>query len=181
MFFERHNSIWVWMALRMKDYMSLGIIEHAGYKYDERENKVTLIRRKGNIVDRNLYLDKVKDLLEKEWEDERDDTFSELLLSLISSKGYKDAEVYKAAKIDRRHFSKIRSNVNYTPSKRTVIALALALKLSEDETEDLLNTAGYTLSASQKADVVVLSFLRRNNYSLSQINEALDRLGLDTL
>ncbi|HCO62522.1 MAG TPA: RNase III inhibitor [Clostridiales bacterium] len=99
--------------------------------------------------------------------------FSQTLLALIDRTGKRDAEIYKKANIDRKHFSKIRSNPHYHPSKSTVLAFALALELDLEETKDLLCCAGYALSRSQKRDVIVEFFLRQGHYDLMEINQVL--------
>lgn len=99
--------------------------------------------------------------------------FSETLLAMIDERGLKDSEVYKRANISRQHFSKMRSNPNYKPTKTTVLALAVALKLSHDETCMLLERAGFALSHADKRDVIVEFFIKEGNYDVFAINDAL--------
>lgn len=102
-----------------------------------------------------------------------DETFSQRLMRLIRERNITEAEVYKRAYVDRRHFSKIKKDDNYAPNKKTVLAFALALELSLDETRDLLRCAGYALSRSSKFDIIIVYFLQNHVYNMFDINDVL--------
>lgn len=105
-------------------------------------------------------------------------SFVERLLYYMNRKGVKDSAVYKAAHVDKRLFSKIMSDRKYKPAKDTAIALALGLRLTLEETNDLLSRAGYTFSHSDKRDVVIEYFFREGIFNLMDINEVLFQLDL---
>lgn len=126
-------------------------------KFDVSTMKKTKIKKgMSSTLSVSRNLDNLMDQLEE--------TFSQRLLRMIDERGLTDSQVYTKAYVDRRHFSKIRKDVNYVPNKKTVLAFTIALELSLDEAKDLLDSAGFALSRSSKTDIIVAYFLQNKIY-----------------
>lgn len=130
---------------------------------------------------RDLYSEKTPQGAMRSLEQSVDMGFADKMMALIDAKQRRVVDVYKAAQIDRRLFSKIISDRTYSPSKDTCVALALALQLSAEEANDLLSRAGYVLSHSCKRDVVLEFFFKEGIYNLDDVNAVLYRLFARTL
>lgn len=156
-------------------------------RYIERNyNEYSAIINKGMLCETHtLYADipKQKELTRdqsmdlRHLLDEAGDSFHEKLFELIDKSGMSDVEVYKRAGIDRRLFSKIRSNPAYHPGKSTVLALVFALKLDIKTTRDLLARAEYALSPSNKGDLIIKYFIEHQVYDLMALNFTLEEYG----
>lgn len=154
------------------------IDEHYIDAHDFRRRKLLDVEKESILEANAPVFGAMSDAMEsmeslEELVDNLDEPFSDTLLKLIDAKGKTDVEVYKKANIDRKLFSKIRSIKGYTPKKPTIIALAIALELSLDETDDLLERAGYALSHASKFDVIVEYFIVSGKYNIFDINEVL--------
>ena len=112
---------------------------------------------------------------------QKEESFSEMLLRMIDERGWKDSDVYRRADIDRRLFAKIRSDAEYVPSKKTAISFCLAMGLELGEAKKLLATAGYTLSASSRFDLIITYLIEHNEYNIHFANIVLDDYGEGTL
>ena len=110
-----------------------------------------------------------------------DEGFPAMLLRKIDERQMTDSECYRRANIDRRLFNKIKNNPGYRPSKQTVLAFAIALKLSLEETREMLSKAGYSLTHSSKSDIVVEYCIINDIYDIIDINQVLFKLDLQPL
>ena len=118
----------------------------------------------------------LKELISKAGE-----SFNQRLFRLIDERGLDDVTVYKAANLDRKLFSKIRCSDTYIPKKKTILALAAALKLNADEAADLLVSAGMAFSPSSKQDIILQYCLSHGIFDVNSINIILFEYGLPTL
>lgn len=144
--------------------------ESAPEEFDVSTMQKTKIKKgMSSTMSVNRNLDNLMDQLEE--------TFSQRLLRMIDERGMTDSEAYTKAYVDRRHFSKIRKDVNYVPNKKTVLAFTIALELSLDEAKDLLASAGFALSRSSKTDIIVAYFLQNKIYDMFEINDVLNTYG----
>lgn len=106
-----------------------------------------------------------------------DDTFQETVFKTIDEKGLNDVDVYTSAHIDRRLFSKLRSDKYFRPSKKTAIALCFGMKLNLDQARDLLKKAGYSFSHSSKTDLIIEYFLKTGEYNINTLNTVMYEYG----
>lgn len=125
------------------------------------------IRRRLN----NYQTSKVENYIN---ENNKENKFQELLFKYIDDRNLKDSDVYNRVHIDRRLFSKIRSDINYHPSKETVILLGLSLKLNEEEIDKLLNSASYSLPKNSIYDLIIRFCFIEGIYELKDVNDLLE-------
>lgn len=111
----------------------------------------------------------------------KEDTFQQKLLQLIDESGETDPAVYRRANLDRKLFAKIRKDINYKPSRKTAAALALALRLSEKDAEDLLARAGLALSRSMTSDLILRYCFENHIYNIQEVNAILFAFDQETL
>lgn len=130
----------------------------------------------------NVCFDACADISVEEFiKDNKDDNlFQTLLYRFIDRTNLKDSDIYNKVNMDRRLFSKLR-NLEYHPSKETVILLGLALELNEDEIEDFLKSASYSLPKNNKYDLIIRFCFINKIYDVFKVNNLLDDYGFKTL
>ena len=169
------------------------------YRNDIRFNKnlksEILFSKSADLYERPKELDEMPSPMESvvcgtvsfedtDWDDlfdDMDETFSESLLRIIAAKGMTNAQAYNKANIDKKHFAKIKNNKDYRPTKYTVLAFAIALKLSMDETKALMEKAGLALTKSNKFDLIVSYFIEHKKYDVFELNDVLFEYDLPLL
>ena len=157
------------------------------------KNKLDIYIKNNLFKDKTNLFKKVKDLYsnmfnEEEFEDNNSDNldidnfiakhskyndFQTMLFKFIDSKNLKDSDVYNKVHIDRRLFSKIRNDKKYHPSKETVILLAISLELSENELDELLESASYSLPKNNEFDLIIRFCFINKIFKIADINELL--------
>ena len=147
--------------------LNLNVPHHRKDSYDPDE-ALRILRSCGTSVEPQTILDRLDRGLNC--------SFVDKMLEYIEEKGLSHADVYKAAQVDKRLFSKIIADRTYRPSKDTAVALLLALQLSPDDANDMLSRAGYTLSHSSKRDIILEFCFRERIYNLIDVNDILDLL-----
>lgn len=143
----RKNQLFEWLTKKPKTILRKNIFEDASLDYSEIDNYIETSKEKN--------------------------TFQTKLFNYIDERKLTDSEVYNKVGIDRRLFSKIRSNKDYHPSKETVILLGVSLQLTEDELEDLLESASYSLPKNNTYDLIIRFCFKEKIYNLNQINDFL--------
>lgn len=111
----------------------------------------------------------------RRFKENKQETFSEMLMRLVNESGEKNSVIYNRANIDRRHFSKIVSHKDYKPTKQTALAFAVALKLDFERTKEFLAAAGYVLTNSNISDVIVSFFIERKIFDVDYVNRILHK------
>ena len=152
------------LKLYLKENLEQDNNNYRGAKFAARavsyEEEMCLMPLENNI---NNFIDNELD----------ENKFQKLLFKHIDDRGLKDSDVYNKANIDRRLFSKIRSDENYHPSKETIIALASSLELSIKELEELLDSASYSLPKNNKFDLIIRFCFIEKIYDIFEINNLL--------
>jgi hypothetical protein len=107
-------------------------------------------------------------------DNKNENKFQTLLFKYIDDRNLKDSDVYNKVHLDRRLFSKIRNDIDYHPSKETVILLGISLELNEDEIEELLESASYSLPKNNYYDLIIRFCFKEGIYDLKTINDFLE-------
>ena len=141
------------------------------------EEKCLQIDEDVKVCEMPDFLKHRRKISEYDLEQQLEKSFSEELLSIIEKRNLKTSDVYRKANIDRKHFSKIKNNPDYRPSKITAIAFALAFELDLDETDDFIGKAGYKLTHSSRFDIIIEYCIENKIYDVLEVNDILYDFG----
>lgn len=118
--------------------------------------------------------------IEKYVNDNIEKGFNEAVLSYILDHNLDSVSIYNKANLHRRIFSRLY-NTDYTPSKNTAICLCIALNFDYDKTQYMLKKLGYTLSKSNKFDLIITFYIKNKLFDIYEINDYLDSKGYQIL
>lgn len=141
------------------------------------EEKCLQIDEDVKVCEMPDFLKHRRKISEYDLEQQLEKSFSEELLFIIEKRNLKTSDVYRKANIDRKHFSKIKNNPDYRPSKITAIAFALAFELDLDETDDFIGKAGYKLTHSSRFDIIIEYCIENKIYDVLEVNDILYDFG----
>ena len=178
------------VAKKIKQYIDDNYVENAvvdeyGLTEEDRHDMSTIRRRRERYFhgasnrhfsrDEQAELDAVYDDAAK--------PFSVKVFELADKKGIKYSKLYGA---NERYFSKqvisaMQKNSNYHPAKFVAVTICIVLELDLNETLDLLERAGYTLSRSRKADVVIRACIENGIRDYEKIDKKLEENGCEEL
>ena len=116
-----------------------------------------------HTFDKNLYMNDGKESF----------PFRDHLVDLLNKKNIDNIVAYKSSNIDRKAFAKILSGDTKNPQKRTVLAFCVGLKLSLEESQELLASADLAFNPYDKRDKLVRDCILSGQYDVGQVNEML--------
>lgn len=177
--FIREVDLEVYLVL-YKPYRSKGSLDVSrqvqNYISDKRNDSLGRTRNNiSHIVSKNTYFDNTDSI--EDIFDSTNKSFQEQLFQIIDERNLNEIQVYKNANISRKLFSKIRSDRHYQPTKRTILALCISLRLNLEETRELLKSAGYYLTRSIEFDLMIIFFIEKKLYKIDDINLILFEYG----
>lgn len=155
---------------KLNEYLNKSLLEEESYLEEQLERSSIFKRNFSMHAKESACGSSITNYIEN---NRKEDTFQTMLFKLIDERNLKDSDVYNKVNMDRRLFSKIRSNKDYHPTKETIILLGIALELTEEELEDLLKTASYSLPMNTTFDLIIRFCFKERIFNLNTINEFL--------
>ena len=149
-----------------------------------RDVNLEFVSRKSNDESLSAYYEDFKRFVETE----KKEKFRDVLRAFMQEKGVKKrSELTSRSGVTKETLCKIMNDSqneayeNYTPSKNTVLALGVGLRLDEDEFEKLMKGAGYFFGDSVQEQVVKFLVFKRHIYNIDEVNSLLVALGAPML